>query len=47
MKASETRKVYFTTPGPWTKEADHGWWNWREIFAQAGPDRRRRPAAAG
>jgi hypothetical protein len=36
MKSGELRKVYFTTPGPWSKESDHGWWNWREIFAQQG-----------
>ena len=36
MKAKTTLTVYFTTPGPWTKDLDHGWWSWREIFAQNG-----------
>jgi hypothetical protein len=36
LKSGSNLKVYFTTPGPWTKQLDHGWWNWREIFAQDG-----------
>lgn len=36
LKKNTTLKVYFVTPGPWTKQLDHGWWNWREIYAEKG-----------
>lgn len=34
-KANSERTVYFVTD-PWTKDIDHGWWIWREVYAEQG-----------